>query len=699
MDMLNSFPPEVWEYITTYMDCYTLVALAYTSKRAIPMLGRGGLTCLSISGLNREASENLPSPSFLKQMSSLRSLSWKNMGGVLLSLEVYKSLPPKLTSLELDVYVPANMKFHKYLPPNLTHLRLPFTFDAPYPQLPSLPPSLTSLILPTNAGSSLHEDEDTLEFPPQLLYLDLVSLPTSTTNIAKLPPNLTSLRTHVPPRISLNSSDTTEWLLLLPLTLTHLEVTQNLSFADLDRLPAKLQSLATNLDYKSLEWVSHLPKSLTRLKHVEGRGLSSVSVAEILFVLLRQPVEEHASALSQISNSESTYEVRGLGRWNIADIEAVIPQITTLAAGSIYHTTPESTPQPWLTSLTSLSVYTSLPENILKSLPDSITHLAIANDLDSSWRLPASLTSFKGSLVPTIKSHPGYLSYRAPCVRWPRNLKSFEAMTLVADVAEPNFPSSINHFKASTCSAYGSDFSAKLLSSLKSIDIPHFRHLSQEMVEQFPDDMHTLLVEYSPKLTSKVLKSLPPNLTKLSLAWDDDSLFTDDNLHLLPQTLTYLALGISKYITHEGAAKLPSALRTLEWNYAQKLTPSIARALPRSLTELHLNRVEVDSMSFGDLPRNLAMLKLAAASSLDSAYFSDLPPALTFLDISGIHKLPDYGLQQLVDLPLLKSLHLGHPFVTNMKQRIMLSRIANTSVPLKDISKLAGKCAIPKFDD
>lgn len=691
MDMLTTFPPEVWDHITTHMDCYTVVALAYTSKRAIPLLGRGGLTCLSIAGLSREAAEKLPSPSFLKQMTSLRHLSWTNMSQVILGLKVYQSLPPKLVSLELEVSVPLSYEFHTLLPQSLTHLRMPFTFDAQTDQLPPLPSSITSLVVP-NGPQFTNEAALFSSQLPQLLYLDFGGTLPRPSDYRNLPPNLVSLRTS---GLYLKSH---EWLALLPSTITHLDLNQRLSVAELALLPLKLESLTTNLDDASLDWVNCLPKSLTRLWHSSADGPCK---SQVLFTLLHRPVEEHAPALALLSKMQNWQH--SYNHWTVPEIEAIAPRIAILSLPSLslprqLEGEPRLAPEPWLTCLTTLIVTSELKGRLIQTLPDSITHLEVPNDLDSSWRLPASLTLLKCPIAPTIKTHPGRMNYPAPCVRWPRNFRSFESTCIVADVAEPAFPSSITAFAAPTCSAYGSDFSLKLLSSLKSVECPHFRHLSQEMVEQFPDDMHTLLAEFSPKLTSKVLKSLPPNLTKLSLAWDDDSLFTDDNLHLLPRTLTFLALGISKYITHEGAAKLPPALRTLEWNYAKQLNASIARALPRNLTELHMIRVEVDSMAFGELPRTLKTLKLAGAIEVDSAYFSDLPPALTSLDLSSVTKLPDYGLQQLVDLPQLKTLQLAHSYKTNLKQHIVLSRLPNPPISCAHIMRLTGDRAITTFD-
>ena len=692
MDFVDIFPPDVWDVITRHIDCFTVFALAFTSKNMFSVLAHGGLTCFSLSGESDGSVEVFPIASFLASMTSLRHLDLKSTYSDIVPIT---ALPPSLLSLRLDGRQERPPTFYVNLPPTLTHLDLflPLREDA---ILPCLPPWLISLVIEFRVPPFFHIQSSPviISLPPQLVSLTM-TFALKAEIIPLLPPTLTRLHCYLIDNIN-------QVLPLIPSTILDLSIKERLDERQVRMLPQRLQVLRCKLDFH-LSSLTALPRSLTQFRDSKSDAMTMNST---LFVLLNRPDSEHTRYLEHLStmleeqywDKKDSYFESDDYYWTTDGVikllqstdtpkgtnklrELSFPKILLDPQRSTYPPPPSSPPRHFdistfksLNYLTKLQIWESeVSLELLNELPDSITWLHVLNELSNDWRLPASLETLICKLGSSTQARALQI---APCVRWPPNFTTLISLSHLASTYDSYIPSTLTSLKCrSLLSESSEQINMKLFQHLKSLECPDIPNLTDQHILALPKDAHTLIIDHCPKVSVGILPQLPPCLTKLSLGWCLSSFFLDENLPLLPQTLTYLNLGHSLYISYSGIATLPRGLMTLYWDYCYELSVAVAQALPPALTDLSLKfTTQVAGNAIRLLPRHLKRLILTNMLHLDHIYFYDFPSSLTYLDISSMKNVRGRAIEILCGFPFI-SLCLHPDMAFNQQERLWLSKV------------------------
>jgi hypothetical protein len=162
------------------------------------------------------------------------------------------------------------------------------------------------------------------------------------------------------------------------------------------------------------------------------------------------------------------------------------------------------------------------------------------------------------------------------------------------------------------------------LSDLKGLTVLHLNPLNPKC----------LLPRLKPSADD--LKGLPRGLLDLELGFVEA--IYDELLVHLPPLLTRFWLPYNTQISHQGLAKLPKSLHSLNLERNQIITE--VKLLPPSLTEFVGNSVSLlaQDATFQDLPRNISRLKLVApertSQILSLATISSLPHFESLVDLN-----------------------------------------------------------------
>lgn len=170
--------------------------------------------------------------------------------------------------------------------------------------------------------------------------------------------------------------------------------------------------------------------------------------------------------------------------------------------------------------------------------------------------------------------------------------------------------------------------------------------LPESWFERLPAGLRTLRLsnfEFPPKS----LNRLPAQLRHIIF---DGTERQDDRIAYLPQQLeifesrtsfdpslisklppTLTRLQFSSKLTNEQIELLPRSITSLEMDEAINITTAGVLLLPPSLTLLVLDNCKIKVEGFKALPKTLTSLRISRDTSLTSAVFDHLPPYLTWL--------------------------------------------------------------------
>jgi hypothetical protein len=170
--------------------------------------------------------------------------------------------------------------------------------------------------------------------------------------------------------------------------------------------------------------------------------------------------------------------------------------------------------------------------------------------------------------------------------------------------------------------------------------------VADEDLKLLPRSLTSLAIDEDSRITGTGFKDLPRSVTDLELR--QDGKVTGIGLKDLPQSLNKLVLTFNDTITDQGLMELPRSLTVLDLTFDSKITDAGLRNLPRSLTDFQLGYDDkITGSGFKDLPGSLTHLDLSNNGSITDTWLMDLPRSLTRLSLSRGANISDAGLKDL----------------------------------------------------
>ena len=621
---LESFPPDIWAYLSWYLPGEQLERLLMTGAALLMQRLMSHHTVKSI----KLGQDFMIFKSLVRLFNDfpyvdelyIHSITyvWSDKLGMTID-----SMPLGLRKLELSGKwkKPADELFDKYgttlkLNEHLPRLEVldmmslsctSFTWMAHSPQ------SLTKL--------SLRRWDGSVELPTSLIHFEATDVTLSTSSfVSKLPPSLETFNVQdlkgvellVPllptstRKLCLSWSMTysngprTSWNLLeqLPKSLTWLEVpnTTEIKFTTNPELVSHLPSTLTELHIDSCLPCSGwrlLPQQLTKLSFKADQSSSTVPSKTVDSHGVHHEVD--SIPFDYFPRSITSLRLVGgkffCGPPTTCDGSYFPPQLTHLDISDI-QLSPE-TAKLLPSSLTFL-VIRNLCERVCEHLPNTIKTLSSSSTLltpNLIKFLPKSLTSLHlrvplsddiwydyntGRKMDSVQQHPQY--------------------SIQKDCLSPSFD--------------WKDHSP-LPSTLTKLHIYYAHELGDTFLQ------HQQL----------------PNLTELNLR--DSKHLTDLSIHHLPQHLTYLNLESSSNVSGKSFKFLPRGLTYLNLSNSESIFDCDIEHLPRTLKRAYLNHaIHLSDICIPDLPPHLEWLYMKFNSQISTSCFPKLPYSLRSPQIS-----------------------------------------------------------------
>lgn len=280
----------------------------------------------------------------------------------------------------------------------------------------------------------------------------------------------------------------------------------------------------------------------------------------------------------------------------------------------------------------SKSTYFSLPflTEDVEALPRNLKHLTLAFELGG--RLPLVLAALPPNLL--TLSIPSYSKFDGSLIATlPRSLTCLELPKahLIKDADIGSLPGGLTALNLASAAISGAG------------------------LQLLPASLLYLNLEKNELLTGADFDKLPPLLKSLKLI-RPLRYATDDQIALLPASLTDITVGLNTVLTDRGISKLPAALKLFNSPWNPNLSQKALGVLPRGLEHLRAGWPELDDSSFTLLPDRLVTLLISSLGITDEC-FKLLPACLTSLTLCSTTSITDAGLKN-IKVPLR---HLGVP--------------------------------------
>lgn len=670
MDPLQSFPPEVWEIITSELDCYSLVNLWRTSKSAVSLLSNGGVTSLSLLLGIQQVTDFWSPLTFSARMQKLRHLCLRSVGvGYYTETPTPPNFdfPSTLVSLVLEsVYIPQEY-LEPLLPHGLTALSIPETDYVLENCISFLgATNVTSLTYTASAGQADWEGIGDVRFPDQLTNLSMYTTPDAERLF--LPNGLLAFSCDIignRRRTFYDDDDVPVDIInalisRLPTGLTRLNLPNTIFFEQVAHLPSLRFIQTPGPLINSIEWLLAFPNKITL------QPLSQPTETVVRLVRGLPLPDGHANLKTALSSEllqfipkdVTSLTASALGKSHIggdADFRFFVAEALS------------NKPVPaWDASLLPPTLTLgSLSKKDLKLLPNSITHLEVSEfQVNQNFRTAADPRMAFGSPAGGIGEEES---------RWPGKLTRLTLSDLkLDDFAITWIPEGLTELSVSECLVDINDDKLNQLLSFESNVCPF---VTDDDIPLLPRNMHTLHLAYCPQVTPIGLSNLPPALTSLIIGWKNETLFSESLEHL-PRSLTFLDVQDTIEIDPSELEALPPTLNTLRWRKCQNFSVRHAASLPSSLTELKLTEIRrLSGMVYPALPRTLRSLHITCVENTEFSFFADLPPSLTELDISSLKSIGTFAVEILLRLSHLKTLSIPREAMTSMKASLLLSRV------------------------
>jgi len=177
-----------------------------------------------------------------------------------------------------------------------------------------------------------------------------------------------------------------------------------------------------------------------------------------------------------------------------------------------------------------------------------------------------------------------------------------------------------------------------------------------EDINLLPPTLTVLDLGFDQNLTNTGIKNLPRDLKQLGLCYSN---IGNAGLSYLPPHLTHLSIKYGNKITDLGLKYLPRTLTHLELPSNTTMTDKGLKNLPPNLLHLDLRDNQyITNEGLKYLPLTLNYLNLHSNLNISDEGLNSLPPSLTYLDLHSTRSISDQGLSYLHAAVLLNYLDL-----------------------------------------